>query len=147
MSALLARLQQELIGARKARDAARTLVLSTIVSDLKARELESPRAMTDDDALDVVRKGIKRRRESAEAFRAGGRAELAATEEAQVAVLEAFLPPQADPEAIRAAVREAIAGGATTMGAVMGQVMPRFKGTADGGVINRVVREELARPA
>ncbi len=145
MSALLARLQQELIGARKARDPHRTLVLSTIVSDIKAREIDLARPLTDDDALDVVRKGIKKRRESVEAYRSAGRAELAEKEAAEVAVLEAYLPPAADPDAIRAAVREAIAGGATNIGAVMGAVMPRFKGSADGAVINRIVREELAQ--
>ncbi len=145
MSALLARLQQELIGARKAREAERTLVLSTIVSDIKAREIALTRPLTDDDALEVVRKGIKQRRESLEAYRTGGREELAAQEAAQIAVLEAYLPPQANPDDIRAAARDAIAGGATNLGAVMGKVMGRFKGLADGAVINQIVREELAR--
>jgi uncharacterized protein YqeY len=58
-------------------------------------------------------------------------------------VLEEFLPPAVDPEEIRAAVRAAIAGGATDVGKVMGQVLPRFKGRADGKVVNGIVREEL----
>jgi uncharacterized protein YqeY len=145
MSALLARLQQELIGARKAREADRTLLLSTIVSDIKAREIDLTRPLTDDDALEVVRKGIKKRRESVEAYRAGGRDELAAKEAAEVAILEAYLPPQANPDDIRAAAREAIVAGATNLGAVMGKVMARFKGIADGAVISQIVREELAK--
>lgn len=144
MSALLARLQQELIGARKARDADRTLVLSTTVSEIKARELDLTRPLTDEDALEVVRKGIKKRRESQEAYRAAGRAELAQKEAAEAAVLETYLPPQASPEDIRAAVRAVIAAGAANMGAVMGKVVPQFKGLADGAVINQIVREELA---
>lgn len=144
MSALLARLQQELIGARKARESDRTLVLSTIVSDIKAREIALTRPLTDDDALEVIRKGIKQRRESLEAYRTGDRPELAAKESAEIAVLEAYLPPQANPDDIRAAAREAIAGGAANLGAVMGKVMARFKGLADGAVINQIVREELA---
>ena len=145
MSALLARLQQELIGARKAREADRTLVLSTIISDIKARELDLTRPLTDDDALDIVRKGIKKRRESVEAYRAAGRDELAAKEAAEVAILDVYLPPKASPDDIRAAAREAIAGGAANLGAVMGKVMGRFKGLADGAVINQIVREELAK--
>jgi uncharacterized protein YqeY len=145
MSALLARLQQDLTAARKAQDKARTLVLGTIVAELKARELDQSAPLTDDDAIDGLRKAIKKRREAAEAFTAAGRVELAEQELAQGTVLEAYLPPAADPEAIRAAVRAAIAGGATQMGAVMGRVMPQFKGSADGSVINAIVREELAR--
>ena len=58
--------------------------------------------------------------------------------------LERYLPAPVSPDAIRAAVRAAIAGGATTIGAVMGKVLPQFKGQADGSVISTIVREELA---
>ncbi len=145
MSALLARLQQDLLAARKAQDKPRTLVLSTIVSDVKARELDLTRPLVDDDVLDVLRKGIKKRRESVEAFATAGRADMAAKERDEAAVLEAYLPAQADPAVIREAVRAAIAAGASNLGAVMGKVMPQFKGTADGAVINQIVRDELSR--
>ena len=91
----------------------------------------------------MLRRGVKRRREAAEQYTAGKRPELAARELAEVVMLEEFLPPQAAPEEIRAAVREAIAAGAKDVGKVMGQVMPRFKGRADGKVINQIAREEL----
>ena len=87
---------------------------------------------------------MKRRRESVEAYEKAGRNELAATESAEIKALEEFLPASVPPEEIRAAVREAIAGGAKDMGKVMGAVMPRFKGRADGKVVNQIVREELA---
>ena len=61
----------------------------------------------------------------------------------QIAVLEEFLPPAVDPGEIRAAVREVIAGGAKDLGKVMGQIVPRYKGRADGKLINQIVREEL----
>jgi uncharacterized protein YqeY len=64
-------------------------------------------------------------------------------ESSQIKVLEDFLPPAVDPEEIRAAVRQAIAGGAKDMGKVMAQVLPRYKGKADGKLINQIVREEL----
>ena len=129
--------------ARKAQDKDRTLVLGTILANLKNREIELRRPPTDDDVVDVLRKGIKTRRESIEQYTAANRPELASAERAQIKVLEEFLPPEIDPEEIRAAVRAAIAGGAKDIGKVMGQIMPRFKGRADGKVINRIVREEL----
>lgn len=132
--------------ARKQRDQARTLLLSTILSDVKNRELElnPPRPASDDETAEVLRRGIKRRRESVEVYEKAGRTELAATEAAEIKILEAYLPASVPPEEIRAAVREAIAAGATDMGKVMGAVMPRFKGRADGKVVNTIVREELA---
>jgi uncharacterized protein len=95
--------------------------------------------------IDVIRKGIKKRKESIEMFEKGNRAELAAIEKDQAARLEAYLPASVDPEEIRSAVKAAIAGGAKNVGAVMGAVMPKFKGRAEGGVINTIVREELAK--
>ena len=129
--------------ARRAQDKDRTLVLGTILANLKNREIELRRPPTDDDVVEVLRKGIKTRRESIEQYTAANRPELASAERAQIKVLEEFLPPEIDPEEIRAAVRAAIAGGAKDIGKVMGQIMPRFKGRADGKVINQIVREEL----
>src|SRR5947207_2468014 len=74
--------------------------------------------------------------------KAGG-ADAAATESAEIKALEAFLPAGIPPDEIRAAVREAIAAGAKDIGKVMGAVMPRFKGRADGKLVNQIVREEL----
>ena len=130
--------------ARKHRDQARTLLLSTILADLKNREIELHHPLSDDETVDVLRSGMKRRRESAEQYVAAGRRELADRELAQVKMLEAFLPSSADPEEIRRAVREAIAGGAKDLGKLMGQVMPKFRGRADGQLVNQIAREELA---
>ena len=138
------RLRAAMNEARKQRDQARTLLLSTILSDIKNREIELNKTPTDDETAEVLRRGVKRRRESVEAYEKAGRNELAATESAEIKALEAFLPASVPPEEIRAAVREAIAGGAKDMGKVMGVVMPRFKGRADGKVVNQIVREELA---
>ena len=136
-------LRAALTAARKAQAKDRTLVLGTILANLKNREIELRHPLTDDDVVEVLRKGIKTRRESVEQYLAANRPELAETERFQIAVLEEFLPPAADPEEIRAAVRAAIAGGAKDVGKVMGQVLPRFKGRADGKDVNRIVREEL----
>jgi uncharacterized protein YqeY len=129
--------------ARKAQDKARTLVLGTILANLKNREIELRRPATDEEVLEVLRKGIKTRRESVEQYTAANRPELAELERAQIRVLEEFLPPAVDPAEIRGAVRAAIAGGARDVGKVMGQVLPKFKGRADGKLVNQIVREEL----
>jgi uncharacterized protein len=132
-----------LTAARRAQDKPRTLVLSTILANLKNREIELRRSAANDEVLEVLQKGIKTRRESVEQYTAANRPDLAAVEQAQIRVLEEFLPPAADPEEIRAAVRAAIAGGAKDVGKVMGQVLPKFKGRAEGRVVNQIVREEL----
>jgi uncharacterized protein YqeY len=145
MSALLARIQGDLNAARKAQDKARTMLISTLLSEAKNRRIELMRELTEDEVVEVLRRGIKRRRESIEAFTKGNREELAEKERAEVAILETYLPAEIDPEEIRAAVREAIAGGAANIGAVMGKIMPRFKGKAEGGTINAIAREELGK--
>ena len=129
--------------ARKAQDKERTLVLGTILANLRNREIDLRRAATDDETVEVLRKGIKIRREAVEQFTAAGRSDLAGAEQNQIKVLEEFLPPAVDPEEIRAAVRQAIAGGAKDLGKVMGQVLPKYKGRVDGKLVNQIVREEL----
>jgi uncharacterized protein YqeY len=136
-------LRAALNAARKAQHKERTLVLGTILANLKNREIELRRPATSDEVADVLRKGIKIRREAVEQYTSAGRKDLADAEGAQIKVLEEFLPAGADPEEIRAAVRSAISGGATDIGKVMSQVLPKYKGRADGKLINQIVREEL----
>ena len=143
MSGLAARMQGELNAARKAQDKERVLLLGTVLSDIKNREIEARRALTDDDVVEVIRKAIKRRRESVEMYEQAGRGELAANERREAETLEVWLPAAPSDDEVRAAVREAIAGGAKAIGQVMGKVMPRFKGRLDGSVINRIAKEEL----
>jgi len=143
MSQLQARLQSELTTARKAQDKAATLLLGTTLSEVKNRAIELKRDLTDDDVIEVIRRGIKKRRESVEMFEKGGRQELAEKERAEVGMLERYLPAQVDPDEIRAAVKAAIASGANNVGTVMGKVMPQFKGRAEGSAINAIAREEL----
>jgi len=144
MSALLDRLQSDLNTSRKAQDKGATLLLGTILADVKNRRIELRRDPTDEDVIDVLRKGIKRRRESVEMYEKGGRNDLADKERGEVTALEQYLPAQVSEDEIRAAVRAAIAGGATSMGPLMGRVNPQFKGRTDGSVISRIAKEELA---
>ena len=143
MSHLADSLRAALNAARKSQEKPRALVLSTILANVKNRELELGRDPTDDEVVEVIRKGIKLRREAVEQFTAAKRLDLTDVEQKQIGVLEEFLPPAVDPEEIRAAARAAIAGGAKDLGKVMGAVMPKFKGRADGKLINQIVREEL----
>ena len=145
MAALFARLQGDLTSSRKAGDKARTLVLGTIIADAKNREIELRRALEDDDVIEVLRRGIKKRRESIDLYVKGAREELAEKERVEVRVLEEYLPAGVSADELRAAVRAAISGGATTIGAVMGKVMPQFKGRAEGGTISAIAREELSK--
>jgi uncharacterized protein YqeY len=147
MAQLLARLQQDLNAARKAQDKGQVVLLGTIISDVKNREIELKRDLTDDDITEVLRRGIKRRRESIEMYDKGGRDDLAATERSEVELLGKYLPAAINEDELRAAVVAAIEGGATNVGAVMGKVMPQFKGRAEGGTINAIVREELGKRA
>ena len=145
MASLQERLHSDLNAARKAQDKPLTLLLGTILADVKNKRIELRRDPTDDDVVDVLRKGVKRRRESIEMYDAAGRTELADKERTEVERLEAYLPAAASDDEIRAAVREAIGGGAGQMGAIMGKVMPRLKGRADGSRINAIAREEHAK--
>ena len=141
---LAEQLRAALNAARKDRDQHRTLLYSTILSDIGNRDIELGHALEDAEVVEVLRRGIKRRRESVEAFRAGGRGEAADKEQFEITELEKYLPPAVPEEEIRAAVRAAIAAGAKDLGAVMKSAMPQFKGRAEGKDVNRIAREELA---
>jgi hypothetical protein len=141
------RLQSDLNAARKAQDKPLILLLGTILADVKNRKIELRRDPTDDEVLDVLRKGVKRRRESIEMFDKGGRAELADRERAEVLRLEAYLPATLGDDEIRAEIRAAIAGGAGQMGAIMAAVMPALKGRAEGARISAIAKEELNKQA
>jgi hypothetical protein len=145
MSELLARLQTDLNASRKAQDKPATLLLGTVLSDIKNRRIELRRDPNDEEVVDVLRKAIKRRRESVEMYEKGGRTDLAEKEGSEVAALEKYLPAQVGEDELRAAVKAAITGGATNIGAVMGKVLPQFKGRADGSKISAIAREELGK--
>jgi uncharacterized protein YqeY len=145
MSELFARLQGDLNSARKSQDKAGVLLLGTVLSEVKNKKIELKRDPTDADVIDVLRKSIKRRRESVEMYTKGNRQDLADKESSEAVALEKYLPAQVSDEELRAAVRAAIAGGATQIGAVMGKVLPQFKGRAEGGTINAIAREELSK--
>ena len=142
---MLDRLQADQATARRSRDKDRVLLLGMMISELKNREIELRRELADDEAIEVVRKAVKRRNEAVVMYDKAARADLAAKEGAEAVALQEYLPAQVDPEALRASVRAAMAEGAANVGTVMAKVMPQFKGRADGATINVIAREELAR--
>ena len=143
-SELKGRIQADLNEARKQRDKERTLVLSTLLSEIRNKEIDGREEIDDDGVIQVISKGIKQRKDAAEQMHGAGRDELAATEEAQSEILQSYLPEGLTEDEVRAMVREAIAAGATEMGPLMGRIMPQLRGRFDGKEANRIVREELA---
>ena len=141
---LKSRLKADLITARKGRDKLRTLVISSMLSDVRNMEIDQRVDVDDDGVIQILSRGIKQRKDASEQMRAAGRDELADVEDEQAAVLKGYLPEGLSEDDVRAIVRQAIADGADQMGPLMGRVMPQIKGRFDGNDANRIVREELA---
>jgi hypothetical protein len=137
-------LRDALTQARKGRDKARTVLLTSTLSDIRNREIELGHEADDDVVREVISRGIKQRKESAEQMRAGKREDLAGKEDAEAAALAQFLPPPMREDEVRAIVREIRAEGITQAGPLMGKLIPRIRGRFDGKDANRIVREELA---
>jgi uncharacterized protein YqeY len=145
---LLARLEDDLKEAMRAKDADRRDALRLILNALRGAEKELQRPLHDDEELQVLQRERKRRVEAAEAFRAGGREEQAQAEERELEVLQEFMPEQLSEEELEEIVDDVIAEvGATSMshfGRVMADVMPQVSGRVDGSVVSQLVREKLA---
>jgi uncharacterized protein YqeY len=143
-SDLKLRIQGDLNSARKQRNKERTLVLSTVLSEIRNREIDTRVDADDDEVIQVLSRGIKQRKDASQQMRDAGREELAAVEDAQAAVISEYLPKALSEDEVRALVRAAIASGADQMGAVMAHIMPEIRGRFDGKEANRIVREELS---
>jgi uncharacterized protein YqeY len=145
---LAKRIEAEVKEAVLAREAARRDALRLILNSLQSAEKELQRPLTGDEELQVLQRERKRRNEAAEAFRAGDREGQAAQEEAELAILEEFMPEPLSEEELERIVDNAIAEtGATSirdMGRVMADVMPQIAGRADGSAVGQLVREKLA---
>ncbi|HEY0550204.1 MAG TPA: GatB/YqeY domain-containing protein [Verrucomicrobiae bacterium] len=146
--ALAEQLQQEIKAAMLAKNAERLNALRMLKSAIGYVQIEKKTdALSEADFTAVVQREIKKRRDSAEQFTSGGRPELAAKEQAEIAVLEIFLPKQLSPEELEALVRATIQEiGATDkkqMGAVMKAVQAKVAGRADGKTISALVGKLL----
>jgi uncharacterized protein len=141
------RLSAQIKDAIKAGDRTRLQTLRLLATAVRNREVELRRDLTEEDLIEVAAREVKRRKEAAEAYQRGGRADRAEQERAEQAVLEEFLPEQASEDEVRAAIEEAVtatgASGPADLGKVMGQVMGKLKGRVDGGEVNRLARDRL----
>ena len=145
-----AQLKEELKQSMLAKNAEKTSTLRMIISALGYYEIEKGGAgyvATEEDVETVLQKQAKQRRDSIEQFKAGGRDELAAKETNELHLIQSYLPKQMSEEEVSRLVDEAIkqtdATNAADMGKVMGALMPKVKGKADGSLVSRVVKEKL----
>jgi uncharacterized protein len=142
------RLRDELTAAMRSGDTLRRDTLRLAQSAAYTVEKRNQRPLTDDELLAVLAREVKTRRESVEAFRGGGREDLAVKEEAEIAILSEFLPQPLTEDEIQALVDEAIAAtGATSardLGKVMGWLSPKTRGRADGKRVSELVARSLA---
>jgi uncharacterized protein len=146
--ALSEQVDKDLVAAMKGRDELRLSTLRMMKSALKLKQVEAGKALDDSAAVSVLRTLVKQRHDSAEQFRKGSREELAAKEEAEIKIIETYLPAAATEEEIEAAVTAGIAEtGASTpkdIGKVMKAVMAKLEGkSADGKHVSNKVRAKL----
>ena len=146
-------IQKDITQAMKARDGQRLSALRMVKTALKHREVEKMAPLEDKESQQVLSTLIKQRKDSVEQFRKGGREEMARKEEAEIALIESYLPKAAGQDEILAGVRAVIAEMGTPsmkdMGTVMKNVMARFQGAGirvEGKTVSDTVRAELSKP-
>lgn len=155
-SSITARIDQDIIAAMKARDGERTTALRMVKTALKNKEIEKRQPLTESEAQQILTTLIKQRRDSAEQFTKGNRPELAAKENAEILLIEGYMPKAAGEEEIRHYVQQTItelesAGtkpGPKEMGSVMKAVQGRIQSAgirADGRTVSEIVKAELAK--
>ena len=148
MDTLKDRIRQDTVAAMRARDRARVAALRLVAAEIKQREVDSRESLDDAGVLAVLDRMLKQRRDASEQYRAAGRDELAAAEQFEIEVIEAYLPAPLTAEEVAALVAGAVeATGASSMrdmGGVMARLRPEVQGRADMAEVSRLVRERLA---
>jgi len=143
------KIQGQIADAMRAKDQLRLDVLRMMKSAVKLKEVEKMKALEEAEVLAVLNTLVKQRKDSIEQFRKGGREELAQKEEAEIKIIEEYLPAAASEEDIRRAVAEAVqetgAASIKDMGKVMKAALARLAGkSADGGRVSQLVKEKLS---
>jgi uncharacterized protein YqeY len=142
------RLTQGMIGAAKAKDTLRLGTLRMLKSGLHNREIDLKRELDEAEFLQLLSVMVKQRKDSIEQFQKGGRPDLVEKEEAELRIIEAFLPEPLSEDEIDAAIAEAIAAvgatGSRDMGKVMKALMPNLTGRADGKAVGEKVKARLS---
>lgn len=147
------KLQDELKQSMLAKDEFKTSVLRLLISSINYFEIQKGIGYeaTDEDVISIIQREIKQRNDSIEQYNKGNRRDLAEKEEKELQFLQTYLPEQMSEEEIRKLVDEAVsqtnAKAINEMGKVMGVLMPKIKGKADGSLVSRIVKEKLERPS
>ena len=148
MAKLLEQINTDLRRAMKSKDAFSLSVLRLLIAALRNKEITlrdgGAVELTDEQAEEVVASEVKKRRDSAEAYLAGGRPELADKENSEIKILQKYLPEPMSDQELEKIVKEIIAAGATDFGRIMGKVMARVKGRVNGGKTGELVKKLLA---
>jgi hypothetical protein len=142
------RITDDMKSAMRAKDAPRLLAIRGLLAAIKQREVDERIVLDDPAVVGVIDKLVKQRKDSIAQFSAGNRPDLVQKEQAELLVLEAYLPQRLDAQAVDAAVRALVtelgATGPSDMGKVMGAAKARFAGTADMATVSTAVRKALA---
>lgn len=143
------KINDDLKQAMKSGDTVKRSTLRMLISSINNAEIAKQSALEESDILGAIAKEVKRHQESIDAFKKGDRPDLVANEEAEMAILQAYLPQQMSRDEVVAAAKEVIAAvgaqGPGDKGKVMKDLMPKLKGRADGREINEVVTELLGQ--
>ena len=143
------RIKSNLEASLKSGDVVTRGVLRLLNSDIKNKEIEFKRELNNNEIVDVIKSGIKKRKDSIEQYRKAKREDLAVKEERELKILEKYMPEQMSEEKVRVLVKEVIKElgvfDSSDFGKAMKEAMQRVKGMADGKIVNRIVREELEK--
>jgi len=145
-------IKKDFVEAFRNKDLEKKAVLGMINSEIKNAEIElkvREDGLNDEQVLDVIKRGVKQRKDSIAKYQEGGREELAEKEKKELEILQAYLPEELSPEKVREAVEEVLketgANDMSQMGMVMGSVMKKLDGQADGNVVREIVTELLQK--
>ena len=140
-------LGSEMRESMKSGDKLRVSTLKLLMSAIKNAQVAKRGDLTDDESIEVVSREFKKRQEAAQEYRNAGREDRASTEEAEAEILKEWMPQQLSSEEVQRLVDEAVnetgAATAAEMGKVMGVLMPKLKGRADGKLVSDLVRKKL----
>ncbi|MCP4706674.1 MAG: GatB/YqeY domain-containing protein [candidate division Zixibacteria bacterium] len=146
---LLKRIDEDLIKALKNHEGDKVTMFRGLKSDIKYKQIEKGKDLTDDEVSAVLISAAKQRRDSIEQFKAGGRQDLVDKETAELDIITEYLPKQLSEDKLREIIGKAIkktgADSPAKMGLIMKEVMPEVKGKADGKIVNKIAVEMLSK--
>ena len=145
---LLKKITNDMKKAMKNKEKERVNVLRLLRSELKNAKIDSQKELTEEDEIQVISKAAKNRKESIESYKKGDREDLVEKEQKELEIIQEYLPEQMSDEEIKELVEEVIekvdASGMQDMGKVMGTIMPKVRGQAEGSKVQKIVRSKLA---